>query len=458
MHVRHFRRPLGVLTALWLVVATSLTGAASTAGRAIPESPAGTQLAWALTQINDGAAGLTEADVAGRFAPDYLAALNPAGIIGVLRDYVGAVAPVAIARFEGGVTDTRANAILTTASGVDWRIKLGVEPAAPHRIVDLFFEPAPSPGPPAQPPASWKALEARVRAVAPETSFVAAELVHGKCQPLATVNPNAALGIGSSFKLYVLGTLAHEVELGQASWDEPLAIRDDLKSLPSGDTRLAPAGTVFPLRYYAEQMISESDNTATDHLITRLGRENVEAVMRKMGSAAAARNTPLLLTREWFAMKLRFTQQQINAYVAADESTKRRMLATQADPAANTLTEDDDWVGSYLIDSVEWFASATDLCRALAYLHHLAGKPGLAPIHDALSLKPGLAWDAKTWTYVGYKGGYETGVKSDAWLLQRSDGRWFVVAGIINDPAKEINGPDLIQLMVAATNMLATTP
>ena len=63
------------------------------------------------------------------------------------------------------------------------------------------------------------------------------------------------------FKQYVLGELAHQVQQGRASWDEQLAIRDDLKSPPSGKLQVEPAGTSHTLRVFAEQMISISDNT-----------------------------------------------------------------------------------------------------------------------------------------------------------------------------------------------------
>jgi beta-lactamase class A len=205
-------------------------------------------------------------------------------------------------------------------------------------------------------------------------------------------------------------------------------------------------------------MISQSDNTATDHLIHRLGRENIERMMATMGHADPSLNVPLLMTREWFAIKLRLSPDQVDAYLAADDATQRELLADEVEPQADTLWDGEEWTAPYLIDSIEWFASAADLCRALAALHELAGHPGLGPIQDCLSLNPGIPFDTATWTYVGYKGGYETGVKSDVWLLQRNDGRWFVIAAIINDPTKEIDGHTLMSLMVPAAALLAKAP
>ncbi|MER3487095.1 MAG: serine hydrolase, partial [Chloroflexota bacterium] len=198
------------------------------------------------------------------------------------------------------------------------------------------------------------------------------------------------LAIASSFKLYVLGELARQIASGEAQWDEPLTLRDALKSLPSGNLLYWPDGSVLPLQYYAERMIAESDNTATDHLIHRLGRRNVEAMMVAMAHAEPERNRPLLLTREWFAIKLRLRPEDVRRYLAAGETEKRDMLRHEIDPLADTLWDGETWTGPYLIDTIEWFASASDLCRAMASLHEMASQPGLAPVAGALSLEPGI--------------------------------------------------------------------
>jgi hypothetical protein len=216
-----------------------------------------------------------------------------------------------------------------------------------------------------------------------------------------------------------------------------------------------PVGATFPIRTFAERMIADSDNTATDHLIARLGRENVEAALERFGNAYPERNVPLLMTREWFAIKLRLSPEEIEAYIDSDVRDKRDFLAGRVDAEASTLSEVEQWPGAYFIDKIEWFASAADLARVMTGLHGMASSEGLAAIHDALSINPGIVFDARTWAYVGYKGGYETGVKSDAWLLQRGDGRWFVLSAIINDLQFEIDGYGLWQLIMPAVGLLA---
>ena len=119
-----------------------------------------------------------------------------------------------------------------------------------------------------------------------------------------SLSPTAPLAVASAFKLYVLGALAQAVAEGRASWQEQLAISNEHKSLPSGGMGALAAGTRRSLRYFAEQMISVSDNTAADHLIARLGRGAVEKQLVALGNHTATLDEPFLTTREIFALKL----------------------------------------------------------------------------------------------------------------------------------------------------------
>jgi beta-lactamase class A len=445
---------LAVVFLLAALAPANVGGSAAVPAAALPATQAGESLAWALDTVNGGAGDLTGRELRRWFAPDFLAALPPSDLISIFQLYLAPSGPMRLARFEGPTDGPRVRAILV-APGSDWRVTLGVQPAD-GRIVELFFEPVGLPARPAKPPTNWVAFDKQIRKVAPRVSFMAAEITGGACEPIHAFQGDRSLAVGSNFKLYVLGALGEAVAAGAVGWDDPLTISDEYRSLPSGELFRMPTGTVFPVRYVAEQMMSVSDNTATDHLIGLLGRETVEATMGKMGHHDPALNQPLLLTREWFAIKLRFTAKQVTRYLGGTAEERRAMLAEEAGPAASTLSELDDWPGPYLVDTVEWFASAADLCRAAAYLHEQSQLPGLGEVADALSMEPGLPFSARDWSYVGYKGGYETGVKSDVWLLQRADGRWFALAAIINDPAHEIDGYSLASLSVAAVDLLAS--
>ncbi len=444
----------GVVLGLKAVAVSTAKANWSIPSPSLPASSAGKQLAWCLKHINSGAVDLSEADLEAHFTAEFLSALPAPDLLGIFTAYFVPNAPMAVARLEGPVPDGYIQAILTTP-GQDWRVTLGVDSNPPNRINTLFFTPVQLPVAIQPALTKWSQIKSQLKKVAPEISFQVAELVNDNLVPLYDIDSDRVLGIGSSFKLYVLAELARQIAAGTATWDEPLAIRDDLRSLPNGEMRLEATGSTFPIQYFAEQMIAASDNTATDHLITRLGRDNVEQAFALYGNADPERNIPLLLTREWFAIKLRLTKAEISAYIKAGVDEKRAVLNQRVEMEARTLSELEEWPGSYFIDTIEWFASAADLNRVMATLHMLSNEPDLSPISGALSWNPGIPFDARIWSYIGFKGGYETGVKSDVWLLERGDGRKFTVAAIINDSKKEINGIRLSQLMMPMTELLS---
>jgi beta-lactamase class A len=320
--------------------------------------------------------------------------------------------------------------------------------------------PVPYPAALASPPSDWSEQDAWLGGVAPRAGFQAVEIAGGEARPIHGYQAEETQAIGSAFKLYVLAELARRVAAGDVAWDERLDVRDDLRSLPSGDMRLLPAGVSRSVRAFAETMIADSDNTATDHLIARLGRDQVEATIGDLGHAAPALLRPLLLTREWFAFKLRLRFDDVLNYLASDVDTRRAYLTEVVAPLADDLAEDEatTWTRPRQIDTVEWFASSADLCRVMAALDDLSAEPVLAPLPELLSTMPGVVFDARVWSYVGYKGGYETGVFSHSWLLERGDGRRFAMCAIINDPWQEIDGELLTRLMIPAAALLAAEP
>ncbi len=287
---------------------------------------------------------------------------------------------------------------------------------------------------------SWKAVGAAFAAVAPEVSFLAAEAIDGDCYPVYGVQSDRRVGVASTFKLYVLAELARHVATERASWDEVLPISDAWKSKPSGAMRYEAPGTEHTLRFYAERMIAESDNTATDHLIARLGRENVESVQRILGHGAPEMNTPLLMTRELFAIKIAADPVLVDAYVHAPDDEQRRILEEDVAPVRLAPEGWGNWSGPEWIESIEWFASAQDICLALARLQEMSERPDLRPVTQILALnRGGTIFDRATWPYAGFKMGFEAGVYNLTWLLRRADGRRFVVTAGFNDPTSDID-------------------
>lgn len=305
----------------------------------------------------------------------------------------------------------------------------------------------------------WDAVAGQVEAVAPMSTFLASELVDGEIVPLGSLNPAQAQGVGSSFKLYILATLGAQVRDGVHAWGEPVEIVEAHKSVPGGDMRYVESGTRFTLRYIAERMIQKSDNTATDHAILTAGRENVEQMFVTAGHATPERNVPLFTTREFAFMK--FVYPDVEGYLAADEAERRRILEEEISVLdyEDLLAVAEQQVAPRLIDTVEWFASPTDLTNVMLFLKTLAESDfALQPLLEILSLETQIPFDGKTWPYVGFKGGSEMGVLHGTWLMRRHDGRWFVLSIGFNDTERAIDMEAAVGAMGAAVAALEATP
>ena len=269
--------------------------------------------------------------------------------------------------------------------------------------------------------------------IAPRSNLLIAEFAGSGCQAIHGRDEDERLAIASVFKLYVLGELARQVQRGTVSWSDRVTLDDGLRSMPVGDYAFAPSGTRVSVRALAEAMIWRSDNTATDHLIDLLGRDNVYRALAAFGHADSAINSPLLLTRELFAIKMTQSPEWMRRYMEASDREQMAMLKADIDPLRlNPGGGWGKWSGPTAIDGIEWFASATELCRASASLWSLGAQRGLEPIREILTGNRDMVTDDKAWKRAGYKGGLEAGVVNMTYILERSDGRVFFVSAGYN--------------------------
>lgn len=84
-------------------------------------------------------------------------------------------------------------------------------------------------------------------------------------------NGEKAFPAASTIKFPVLVALFQEVDAGRIKLNETLVMRRDLMTGGSGTMQYKRAGTKFNLLHTATQMITISDNTATNMIIDRLG-------------------------------------------------------------------------------------------------------------------------------------------------------------------------------------------
>ena len=432
--------------------------ATSPAGEELPDTPVGNQILWMLATLN-GEETLTEELYNEHFSESFITQIPFAAFKPTIAQLQQTYGALTFTGFAEPPTETQAVASVMTGTGEELYLIIAVTPAEPYQIDFMQLVPAEALDTTPVELADWDDFNAQLEALAAQVNFQAVELGEGDApQPVHELNPEQRLAVGSTFKLYILGELARQVEAGELSWDDELAIREEWKSLPTGTMQDEPEGAVFPLRHYAEQMISISDNTATDHLLFHLGREQVEAMQAEMGHGEPEVNVPLLATREMFALKLAADPELVERFLAASDEEQRQILADEV--AQLQITQEDGltWTSPRAIDTIEWFASPADLVQAMASLREMAQRPGLEPIMDILAINPGIQFDPATWTYAGFKGGSEPGVLNFTWLLERADGRWFVMSVSLNDDASLIDELTVIRLMGGAAQLLAETP
>ncbi len=336
------------------------------------------------------------------------------------------------------------------AKGYSGPITVTVQKETPHAIIGLWL------GSPIPDIATMKAVIAKLEELPGTVSFAVHKLDGNQFTPIAEHNSDKALAIGSGFKLYILGRLVQDIQRGQRRWNHVASLDQKHMSLPSGVLHKWPVGSPLTLHSLATLMISISDNTATDHLLFTLGRKQVEAMLAPMGNKAAARNIPFLSTREMFQLKESSDAKRVKNYLGMASANTRRVYLNQ------TLSKEDlpdlekyDRDGPFHISDVEWFASANDLCRALAWLWRETAQQRTAPGRELLTVNRGLPISRKHFPFIGYKGGSEPGVLSLNYLLQRKDKTWFTLSATWNDEKSSLDDDQLTDLLVSATKVLA---
>jgi hypothetical protein len=308
-----------------------------------------------------------------------------------------------------------------------------------------------------QPP-SWEEIDQLFAAASPEATLLAAELIDGRCLPIHAYNADTVLPVGSTFKFWILGALALEIQAGTIDWEQPVEFNEFYRSVPGGDLRYALPGSQYTVRYLAERMMQKSDNTATDHLLYMVGREKVEAAMIAMGHSNPDLNIPLISTKDLAFLKFAFTTEELDAFYASPVEERRRILDEEILPRPLSEIPDIGQVVPLEIDRVEWFATRMDLCETVNWLDLKAMEPGMLLVTEAISLETQLEFLGEIWPYVGFKGGSELGVLSGTWLLHRADFRHFVYSVGFKNPGGPIDFEAAVAAMEAGRDRLALAP
>ena len=261
-------------------------------------------------------------------------------------------------------------------------MQLAVEPAAPHLISGLLLTGADLQGD------TMAAMLAELRQLPGQVNFAA----HGLARRAGADSPGST-GPASGDRLHL--QIVHPRRIEPAGAGGPAALerrRAVDRSSIGGGTIAASRGGAGHRSHAGLADISISDNSATDILLHVAGRENVERTMATMGVHDPARNRPLLSTLELGLLKAA-PATALALWQQADEATRRQLLAN--DYAATVASRIDFAAvrrNPVRIDTVEWFASASDFVRVMDWLR-LHADPTAKAI---LAISGGLAQQAPT--------------------------------------------------------------
>jgi beta-lactamase class A len=447
---------IALYAAAALVGCTGSQSADAPAGRAVPapaaststpsEDAAGAALKW-LIEVVEAGGNFAPGEIEQRFAPAFLEALPADQLAALFRDFGATLPPIRVVT-SVAVSARERHAVLDTAEGPT-RVVLALDDSEPPRIEGLLFRPV------LEPPASIHAAAATITGAGAQSGLLIAELAHGRCKPIRQIGETRSFALGSTFKLWVLLALGEKLRAGNVKWDDLLTVRDAQKSLPSGRLQDAPDGTQVSVRDAASGMIAISDNTATDLLIGLLGREHVEQVQTIARHQDPAVNVPWLTTRELFMLKRASAEELRAAYLRATVPEKRALLdALAGQPFGDVGRELLDTWNTPRALALEWFGSTMDVCNVLATLGARGGFDPRSELLRILSLNPGVE-STRGWKYIGYKGGSEPGVLTVSWLLQREDGRWFVVVAAVNDATKLLDEDAIVNAASGVVSLLS---
>ncbi|REK09973.1 MAG: hypothetical protein DWQ37_17900 [Planctomycetota bacterium] len=264
------------------------------------------------------------------------------------------------------------------------------------------------------------------------TGFLFTELTASGPQVLYGINQDERFAVGSSFKLFILGTLADEVNGDRRGLDNVMRLRADWKGPPHSEMADWPVGSPVTLQTLSLKMITISDNTATDHLIHLLGREQIENQMTTMGNRNPEWNRPLLTTREMTLLRDKNTGVPGHEYQELDEAGRREFLAKRLREGTNYEDVDFD-TAAY--DAAEWYATPIDMARALDWIkNHTEENEAANPLRGVLAVETKLPPDQPQWPYIGFKGGSEDQLLCGNWLLKNKNGRWYTFHVYYNNP------------------------
>ncbi len=394
-----------------------------------PKSPVGAQLTW-LLGVNSRLP-LSKQEEASHFDGAFVKVESADQLSAALSSLASTGSKVTLL----GLSDVTKTSLIAKIRIGQITYDAGLSVDAKGLISGLYFSLNKSASIPTA--SSWSAIDRDLKKMAPDVGFLAARLnTNGTCSVVHELNDATARPLGSMFKLFVLGALAHAVQRHDVSWTQKLTLTNAQKVGGSGVLDDEPNGTQLSIEQTARKMISVSDNTAADMLLSLVGRHAVEDQVRAWSSHSSL-DVPFLSAAEFFVLKWHDYPQLSNHYLSLDAARRLSYLTSTVDRVrASAITSTPS---PRDIDSIEWFASPLDMCHAFSGLTALESAPGLSPLDAILSTNNGgIPLNTSAWPRIWFKGGSEPGVLTLGYLARDSGGTTYIVIALLSNPGKPI--------------------
>lgn len=348
----------------------------------------------------------------------------------------------------------------SVSDGKDWDLVLGIETQRPYAIDALTLEARPARATRAYD--GWTLLDRDLETLVERSGFALHEILpDGTTRVVHRYQADRRMAIGLASQIWLLGSVVEKVNRGEATWDQMLPLKRSFKSLPALGFGVTPEGFEFRLHEFAQRMMANQDTTAFDHLLNFVGRPAVESLKASdrqgpdgpgsVFGAAASPENPFLSTLDLYRLTCSVDATAIKRFASGDTALRRDMVE-QTLPRTEVMFElFEVWAKPQELESVGWFATADELCRAGARIWRFGQDPAMRPATlDPIRAHDNPATDLSAFKYVGISAGGVPGAFAGTWLYERLDGRVFVMTFLFNNPTNILNQEHITPIIEAS--------
>lgn len=283
---------------------------------------------------------------------------------------------------------------------------------------------------------------------APRSSVLVAKIgANDQCVPISQADATEARSTASIIKSWVLYGMGRMIADGKIHAENSIVLDPALYS-QGGLLNAEAANTPIPLLDLARMMMGISDNTATDLIGHRIGRDRLEAAVDASGYTDSDLLKPFLSMSENFHLAFSFPATATATYVNGSEGYQRQFLEDNIVPLGGlTDASPHPYFNETIFSRGGWTATPNDVCAVLAKLRRLPQNSEAMQAVDAAFSASSWLLDVRThWDRVWYKeglfysgsGGYY--VYNNVWLVENAGQSPYVLIAMLNDDGAAMNG------------------